>query len=157
RVGDEQQEHEGRQPRSLQSTGPPYQVRGPVDTWLSAGDNALLLAPPGGGKSSLLRFIALDLLDESPHLVNSAEKWGRHLPLWVSFPAWTRLISTEGQQACNLSRFLRLWLQGWDEDRLWPLVEQALVDERLLLLVDGLDEWSNEETAQIAFHRLQVF
>jgi hypothetical protein len=131
--------------------------RRPADAWLSSGDNALLLAGPGGGKSSLLRFVALDLLDEWPRLGTLAEKWGRHLPVWVSFPWWTRLITRPGSEFCSLSQFLRLWLHSWDEDRLWPLVERALEDERLLLLVDGLDEWSNESAARVALDRLQVF
>jgi hypothetical protein len=32
-----------------------------------------------------------------------------------------------------------------------------LKDRRLLLLVDGLDEWTNEEAAGIALDKLRVF
>ncbi len=48
-------------------------------------------------------------------------------------------------------------MSTWDEQRLWPLFEQALEDERVLLLVDGLDEWTNESAAGIALDRLRVF
>ena len=41
--------------------------------------------------------------------------------------------------------------------RLWPLFEQALDDERLLLLVDGLDEYRSEDSARGALTQLQVF
>ena len=38
---------------------------------------------------------------------------------------------------------LRAPLAGqYGQQDLWPLVEQALADDRLLLIVDGLDEWA---------------
>src|SRR5262249_50264730 len=117
----------------------------------------LVLGGPGSGKSSLLRYLAMDLLDDSPTLASVAEKWGEHLPVWISFPYWTRLIASEGQEPCNVSKLLRLWLKSLDEERLWPLVERALEDDRLLLIVDGLDEWASEGAARIAMQRLQVF
>jgi hypothetical protein len=67
------------------------------------------------------------------------------------------LIETEGQDPCSLKRLLWLWLRSWDEDRLWPLVDRAVDDDRLLLLVDGLDEWSSEAAARVALDRLRVF
>jgi hypothetical protein len=125
--------------------------------WLASGGNLLVLGGPGSGKSSLLRFVTLDLFDDSPTLASVARNWGSHLPIWVSFSRWTRLIENEGQDPCSLKRLLRLWLQSWDEERLWPVVEKALSDDRLLLLVDGLDEWSSEAAARIALDRLRVF
>ena len=49
---------------------------------------------------------------------------------------------------------------GWAQDgqqELWPVVEQALGDDRLLLIVDGLDEWASEDAARTAARLLQVF
>ncbi|MBV1911291.1 MAG: hypothetical protein KUG78_18500 [Kangiellaceae bacterium] len=43
------------------------------------------------------------------------------------------------------------------EEKLWKLVESAFSDNRLLLLVDGLDEWSDEQTATVCFQKLSVF
>lgn len=131
--------------------------RVPLQHWLGDGANFLVLGGPGTGKSSLLRYLAIDLLGQDPLLDTVASKWGEHLAVWVSFPYWTRLIEGEGQDVCSLSKFLRLWLRSLDEERLWPLVERALDDDRLLLLVDGLDEWSGEGAARIAIQRLQVF
>jgi hypothetical protein len=48
-------------------------------------------------------------------------------------------------------------LGEWNESQLWPLVDGAIKDKRLLLLVDGLDEWVNEESGRNACHMLQVF
>jgi excisionase family DNA binding protein len=133
------------------------ETRTPADAWLRSGTNLLLVGGPGSGKSSLLRFLATDLLTEDPVLGGAAERWGTHLPVWVSFPLWTQLIIGEQAEVCSLSALLRAWLRSWDEERLWPLVEKALADNRLLLLVDGLDEWTNEDAARVALQRLEVF
>src|SRR5262249_34669174 len=92
-----------------------------------------------------------------PVLTAAAERWGTYLPVWVSFPLWAELVEYEGQEPCSLSLLLRRWLKSWDEERLWPLIERAVSDDRLLLLVDGLDEWTNESAAHVALQRLEVF
>jgi hypothetical protein len=58
---------------------------------------------------------------------------------------------------CSLGECLRQWLSLWGQDSLWPTVKQALTDSRLLLLVDGLDEWTSLEAGRIAADMLQVF
>ena len=40
---------------------------------------------------------------------------------------------------------------------LWPLVEKALHDERVLLVVDGFDEWASPDLARTCVDRLEVF
>ena len=127
-----------------------------VGDWIAANDRAVILGRPGSGKSTLLRFLAIDLLSECPTLDTVARKWGTYLPVWVPFPLWTKVIA-EASHAASLTDMLQRWLMGWNEEGLWPLVERALKDRRLLLLVDGLDEWTNEEAAGVALSRLQVF
>ncbi|NAS89084.1 hypothetical protein C4E24_05030 [ANME-1 cluster archaeon AG-394-G21] len=131
--------------------------RQPVENWLTASDRSIILGGSGSGKSSLLRFIAIDLLHESPRLTLLSRKWGQFLPVWVPFALWTKIISDSHTATCSLSELLHSWLNSWNEERLWPLVEQMLEDERLLLLVDGLDEYTDESSAKIALDRLNVF
>lgn len=127
-----------------------------IESWLAGSSQSIVLGGPGSGKSTLLRFIAMDLLSESPRLALLAKKWGQFLPVWVPFALWTRMIS-KSSASCSLSELLNYWLKNYNEERLYPLIEQALYDERLLLLVDGLDEWTNENAATVALDRLQVF
>ena len=42
-------------------------------------------------------------------------------------------------------------------DELFPLVEAANEDRRLLLLVDGVDEWTTEDAGRIVSQLLQGF
>jgi hypothetical protein len=133
------------------------QDRRPVVDWLVEESHSVVLGGPGSGKSSLLRFIALDLLSESPRMSAMAQEWGRFLPVWVPFPLWTKLISDPATASSSLTQALHGWLESYDAADLWPVFEMALRDERVLLLVDGLDEWADEGAAGIALDRLLVF
>lgn len=135
----------------------PEQDRRPAVEWLVEEPRSVVLGGPGSGKSSLLRFIALDLLSESPKMPALAQEWGEFLPVWVPFPLWTKMISDPPTVASSLTQVLRRWLESYDAGHLWPVLERALKDERVLLLVDGLDEWADERAAEIALDRLLVF
>src|SRR4029077_10518164 len=95
-------------------------------------------------------------LRESPRLEALTRRWGSFLPVWVPFGMWTRLVAQTSAPTA-LSDLIRGWLHSYEEDDLWPLVEKALRDERLLLLVDGLDEWATEPAAGIARDFLDNF
>jgi hypothetical protein len=143
--------------KATRQTHSSYRQRHEIGGWLSTAQRSVILGGPGAGKSALLRFLIIDLLKESPTLPLLATKWGQHLPVWVPFALWTRIVSASQPGDTSLKSFLHGWLKSWDEEGLWPLVERALEDRRLLLLVDGLDEWTNEEAAAIALQRLQLF
>ncbi|MBN1208761.1 MAG: NACHT domain-containing protein [Myxococcaceae bacterium] len=133
-------------------------VRVPLFSHFAGSSNArqVILGGPGSGKSTLLRFIALDLLSEFPREAQLAQLWGTRLPVWIPFGAWVDRIQ-RGDQQTPLTEVVRTWLEQWGEGDFFPLVEAALRDKRLLLLVDGLDEWSSQDAARIALTRLQVF
>jgi hypothetical protein len=134
-----------------------YRQRRQLDEWLAGNKRAIVLGGPGLGKSTLLRFIALDLLSKGPRLANVSRSHGCYLPVWISFPYWTSALGRTGASEISLSGIVRSWLASWNETRIWPLFESALKDKRLLLLVDGLDEYSSEASAQVAVQLLQVF
>ena len=81
---------------------------------------------------------------------------GSLLPIWVPFSFWTNL-NTKRESPIALSKCLETWFKQFDQGRLWPIVESAMEDGRLLLLVDGLDEWTDETAARTTSHLLQTY
>jgi len=143
------------QPQQLPSVGE-IKVRVDVDRWLSQGKRSVLLGGPGSGKSALLRTLIVELLSEEPVFGQSAVQWGTLLPVWIPFSFWTTL-NTKLASPVGLSECLATWFRQHEQGDLWPLVEAAIEDDRLLLLVDGLDEWTDETAARSTSNLLQAF
>jgi hypothetical protein len=148
-------------PGAATATGAPpggvaYRLRQPLGMWLVGAQRCLLVGGTGSGKSAALRFVTLDLLDENPQLADLTAHWGGRIPVWVSFPYWTSLLVRE-PDGVSLPACVRRWLAAYGHADLWPLVEKALDDDRLLLIVDGLDEWTTGDAARTAAHLLQVY
>jgi predicted NACHT family NTPase len=116
----------------------------------------VILGGPGLGKSAALRFLALDLLSDQPRAEPLARRWGNYLPILVPFALLTRLVAA--QEVVSVVDFLRGWLRKLSAPaQTVALLEKALDDERLLLLVDGLDEWSDSTAASTALVKLLDF
>lgn len=136
-------------------TAPP--VRTDPDAWLASGDRHVLVGTPGSGKTSFLRYLVLDMLSDSPALTLWARRLGNRLPVWLPFHFFTWRQARYQDANASLAATLRAWLEQHDEAALWPLVEAALQDERLLLIVDGLDEWVSESAGRSAVAGLETF
>lgn len=134
-----------------------YIQRLPIDNWVSRGNWSLLFGDPGSGKSTFLRFLALDILSEEPTLEEVSEKWGSFLPVWIPFALWTKIIHQGSVSDSSVKGIVKAFLISWGAESLIPLVEKALEDGRLLILVDGLDEHSNTEAAKVALNQLDTF
>jgi len=133
----------------------PQRTREGLELWISQAKRAVVLGSAGGGKSALLKFIVLDLFSSEPTLPRLAAAWGRLLPVWLPFAFWSRLIEDRGAENAGIAETVRAWLTTWGEGHLWPLLCDALKDRRLLLLVDGLDEWSSELSGRMGLQLLQ--
>lgn len=134
-----------------------YRQRQNIEKWLTSHERNIVLGAAGSGKSSLLRFLCLDLMGQNPHMSLVAEKWGQHLPIWIPFAFWSKQVASSTSHEVSLKEALRDWLRSWDHEALWELVERALEDSRLLLVVDGLDEHRDEYAARTAWLRLKMF
>lgn len=135
---------------------PTVEAKVAADEWLATGDRKLLVGEPGAGKSALLRYLLLDMFEAEPHLGAVARRWGDAVPVWIPFGFWTRLARTTGEPI-GLEQCIRSWLAYWSREDLWTLVERAIDDHRLVLLVDGLDEWATEPLGAQAARQLVVF
>lgn len=131
--------------------------RAGIDTWLASDQYLLLVGEPGAGKSTVLRYALLDLLSEAPSLERCAQRFGDRLPVWLPFHFLTRRKAQYTGEAASLSATLKAWFEQQDEAGLWELVGPALDDDRLLLIVDGLDEWIDEGAGLLALKALEVF
>jgi energy-coupling factor transporter ATP-binding protein EcfA2 len=131
-------------------------VRVDVDRWLSQGQRSVILGGPGSGKSALLRTLAVELLSEEPIFPHAAVRWGKLLPVWIPFSFWTTLNTTLGSSV-GLSECLATWFRQHEQPEIWKLIAAAIEDDRLLLLVDGLDEWTDETAARTTSNLLQSF
>lgn len=128
-----------------------------VDEWLGLSEQQFVLGEPGVGKSTALRFLALDLLSDDPQWPNVARRWGDRLPVWLPFHYFTQRVASTTGQAASVVEAIRAWFQQHDFGHLMPLVERALSDDRLLLLVDGLDEWVTPVAGEAAAAALETF
>ena len=130
-------------------------VRQPLWDWLAGGPMSTLVGPGGSGKSSALRWLTCELLADLPAPTALANRWPGHVPVWVPFPRWVQQLA-DGDDL-SLEDAVRNWLQSWDQHKLVPLIDRAFEDGRVLLVVDGLDETHDAESARAAFQRLLVW
>ena len=129
----------------------------PADQWIGREPLQIIVGDPGAGKSTLLRFLVLDLLSQEPTWAPVAERWGQRLPIWLPFHFFTQRIAGNTGAPASVSSALRAWLEQNDAAHVWPLVQKALEDQRLLLVVDGLDEWVDDQAGRAAVAALEVF
>lgn len=123
---------------------------------LASSDRFLLLGGAGFGKSAALRVIVHSLLSDGVRFPALAKEWGQRLPLLLPFGFLTRHFAEN--EIPTIEGALKGWLKvlGARSDVL-TLLEEMLADERLLLLVDGLDEWQNREAAVAALTALATY
>jgi hypothetical protein len=126
-----------------------------ADEWLTHADRNLLVGLPGAGKSSLLRFITIDLLAADPQSAALQRAYGDRLPVWLPFGYLCNHLDDD--DANSLTSAVKAWLTNHGRADLYPVVQKAMADERLLLLIDGVDEWPTEASANTALGVIETF
>ena len=128
------------------------------DDWLLQGERALLLSgAPGSGKSTVLRCLALDLVS-TPELFPAVyDRLGARIPLLIPFALWSRLAAKE-QREVGLEEVIRETFGALvPKSELEDSFIEALFDERLVLLIDGLDEYSDVQAARTTLATIETF
>jgi hypothetical protein len=133
-----------------------YVRRTSLANWLADGMNLAVISDAGSGKSTLLRCIALGLLTEQGVFPQIARRWGGLLPIHISFSRWSRLSATLGR-AAGLKEVVAETLQPALTADLLSLLNRAIDERRVLLLLDGLDEWSEEQAARTTLQHILAF
>lgn len=128
-------------------------IRIQIDEALAGGSRNIIIGDPGAGKSTLLRYITLDILNANPSLENISHKYGKTLPVWLPFAFITKHLSQN--DSLSISEILNLWFNGFGKNYLFDLAKDALEDERLFLIIDGIDEWSSFSSAQQVITRIE--
>lgn len=133
-----------------------YGVRANVIDWLSTGERHVVVGVPGSGKSALLRTLVLDVFADEPQFIAGVDRLHNVLPVWLPFAFWTRAARNR-PDAVSVLDGVREWLNAYDHGHLGTLIEKTLRDERVMLVVDGLDEWASPDLARVCVDRLEVF
>jgi hypothetical protein len=133
-----------------------YVRRTSLPQWLTNGSHLAILGEAGSGKSTVLRCIALDLLTGQGVFPLIARRWGELLPIHISFSKWSRLSTTLGR-AASLKEVVAAAMQPALTADLVSLLDRAIDEKRVLLLLDGLDEWSDEQAARTTLQHVLAF
>ena len=131
--------------------------RRPADQWIGTERLQVIIGDPGAGKSALLRYLVLDLLREDPQWKAVSEHWGEYLPVWLPFHFFAQKVVGRTGESATVALAIKSWLEQNESAQIWPLVEKALDDSRLLLVVDGLDEWTSDDAAHYAARAVERF
>ena len=129
-----------------------------LDDWLLQGQRALLLSgAPGSGKSTVLRCLALDLVRTPELFPRIHDRLGARIPVLIPFALWSRLAARE-QREVGLAEAIRETFRAFvPQSELEDTLIESLSDERLVLLIDGLDEYSNAQAARTTLATIETF
>lgn len=128
----------------------------PLSAAVTANERFLLIGGAGFGKSAALRVLLLDLLGDRSRFPEIAKAWGDRLPLLVPFSFLTAHFKDAAEP--SVEACLQAWLRSLGaRAEVLTLLTEGVSDDRLLLLIDGLDEWQHQEPAVAALTSLVTF
>ena len=120
----------------------------PLDDYLKSPTQALIVGEAGSGKSSLLRFVALDILADAPVLKSVKQRFAtRH--------SGVAAVRAVGAHECRAERAglhedaVSEFFRSQGETELAEDMRRAVCgQEGIVLLVDGVDEASDVTAAR---------
>lgn len=126
-----------------------------ADEWMAGARLRLLIGTPGSGKSSFLMFAAADLLSTNPQSAPLQRAHAGALPLWLPFAFLCRHLDESTSN--SVISAVRAWMTQQGGEQTWAIIEPALADDRVVLLVDGVDEWNDITKADQALGLIESF
>jgi hypothetical protein len=116
-----------------------------VDQFLATERRAVITADAGAGKTTLLRFLALDVLSDTPEIEAVRNHYAGYIPVWVPFALWARMA--EGiDHPPPLEDVVHAFIAAQNDVPLANDMRRALGSQKIVLLVDGLDEADEKST-----------
>ena len=118
---------------------------------LQQHDGLVVLGDPGAGKTTFLKYLALQLASEQ----GQALGLNNRLPLVLSFSAYANALA---EKDIPLHHFLAQFYRSTGLDLpLEAMIENALEQGIALLLLDGLDEVNDERLRHLLVQRILTF
>ncbi|MCU6501985.1 NACHT domain-containing protein [Rugamonas sp. A1-17] len=153
-AADSSQTESSRGARTSDMGGSGRTRRLPLAEWFGEAQRLVVLGDAGCGKSTLLRVIALDLLHDQEHFPELAARWGEHIPIYIPFALWCS-HAARNNSAIGIAEIVRHALeQMLHGSSILDLLDRAINEQRVVLLVDGLDEWANAQAARTTLRAL---
>lgn len=125
----------------------------PLSEWLGESQRMVVVGDAGCGKSTLLRVVALDLLQDQQYFPELAARWGQFIPIYIPFARWASHVARDAN-AIGVKEIVRRSLEQLLTASIVDLLDRAINEQRVLLLIDGLDEWANEQSARATLSTL---
>ena len=144
----------GSDAQTLRSTA--RQRRLPLDEYLGSRTQALIVGDAGAGKTSLLRFLALDMLSAEPVLNVAKERFKGAIPVWLPFALWARMSAGRDTPA-PIEDAVAEFFRAQGEPDIAASMRRAVLGKGVVLLVDGLDEAADTTAAETLVAVLTAF
>jgi hypothetical protein len=130
--------------------------RVPLDDYLKSQSQALIVGDAGSGKSSLLRFVALDILADQPVLEAVKSRFAKAIPVWLPFALWVRMSVERGSPVAIEDAVFEFFRSQGDTG-LADDMRRVVGGRNIVLLADGIDEASDATAARTLVAVLTAF
>ncbi|WP_291846459.1 NACHT domain-containing protein [Bradyrhizobium sp.] len=129
------------------AAGPAVQAQAPrtrerllsVDQFMANEKRSVITADAGVGKTTLLRFLALDILSDTPDIEAVRNHYAGYIPVWVPFALWARMAEGKDHPP-PLEDVVYGFISAQNDVALANDMKRVLATGKIILLVDGLDE-----------------
>ena len=134
----------------------PGDRRTSINQFLSETTRAVVSGDAGTGKTTLLRYLALQLLADKSDMDAVNERFAGYVPVWVPFALWAHMAEVKDRSP-PLEDVVHGFIEALNEPDVAVAMRRALKTAKVVLLVDGLDETRDQAVADALFVSLSVF